>query len=199
MRLPTFTRSAATTTTADDETTAVRPPVAPRAQADTAPRPALETAPRPAPETAPRPKLDDRTPYAKTGTEPATEELTRPATPPAPPVVVDHGPRARTSVMATIGLALSVGAAALVLSGPLGGYGIAVAAIALLASTGGFVATRRRHVAGKFDGLIGMLVSGAALVVGILSVTGELSWLSLDTDTVRPAREWLDAQFPNWF
>ncbi|GAB7043662.1 MULTISPECIES: hypothetical protein [Catenuloplanes] len=185
MRLPTFTRSAGTTTTAEEETTAARPPVAPRAQADT----------------PPRAKVDDRTPYAKssTDTEPATEVIERPATPPAPPVVVDHGPRARTSIMATIGLALSVGAAALVLSGPLGGYGIAVAAIAFLASAGGFVATRRRHVAGKFDGLIGMLVSGAALVVGILSVTGELSWLSLDTDTVRPAREWLDAQFPNWF
>ncbi|GAB7050282.1 hypothetical protein [Catenuloplanes indicus] len=192
MRLPTFTRSAGTTT-ADDETTAARPPVAPRAQADTAPRAQADT--------AERPKVDDRTPYAKgsTGTEPATEVIERPATPSAPPVVVDRGPRARTSIMATIGLALSVGAAALVLSGPLGGYGIAVAAIAFLASTGGFVATRRRHVAGKFDGLIGMLVSGAALVVGILSVTGELSWLSLDTDTVRPAREWLDAQFPNWF
>ncbi|MDP9797533.1 hypothetical protein J2S43_006045 [Catenuloplanes nepalensis] len=171
MRLPTFTRSAGTTTTADDETTAVRPAVAPRE------------------------KVDDRTPYEKG----STDVMERPATPPAPPVVVDHGPRARTSVLATVGLALSVGAAALVLSGPLGGYGIAVAVIAFLASAGGFVATRRRHVAGKFDGLIGMLVSAAALIVGILSVTGELSWLSLDTDTVRPAREWLDAQFPNWF
>ncbi|MDR7281012.1 hypothetical protein [Catenuloplanes atrovinosus] len=179
MRLPTFTRSAGTTTTTEDETTATRPAVAPRA------------------------KVDDRTPYPKSSTdrtETTTEVIERPATPPAPPVVpVERAPRARTSLLATVGLALSIAAAALVLSGPLAGYGIAVAAIALLASLGGFVATRRRHVAGKLDALIGMLVSGAALIVGILAVTGELPWLSLDTDTVRPAREWLDAQFPNWF
>ncbi|WP_051799888.1 hypothetical protein [Catenuloplanes japonicus] len=172
MRLPTFTRSAGTTT-ADDEITEVRPAVAPR---DT--------------------KVDDRTPYAKS----STDTITRPSPPPPPVAVpVETGPRARTSIMATVGLALSVGAAALVMTGLLAGYGIGVAVIAFLASAAGFVATRHRHVAGKFDALVGMLVSAAALILGIMAVTGDLSWISVDSSTVGPAREWLDAQFPNWF
>jgi hypothetical protein len=176
VRLPTFTRSAGTTTAADDEKTEVRPAV------------------------TPRDKVDDRSPYATSPAEKTTEVIERPM-PPGPPVVVpaETGPRPRTSFMATVGLVLSIGAAALVLTGMLAGYGIAVAAIAFLASAAGFVATRHRHVAGKFDALIGMLVSAAALIVGIMAVTGELSWLGTDASTVGPAREWLDAQFPNWF
>lgn len=175
MRLPTFTRSAGTTT-ADDDITEVRPAV------------------------TPRDKVDDRSPYAKSSDDKTTEVIERPA-PPAPPVAVpvESGPRPRTSMMATIGLVLSIGAAALVLTGLLAGYGIAVAAVAFLISAAGFVATRHRHVAGKFDALIGMLAGAAALILGIMAVTGELSWLGTDASTVGPAREWLDAQFPNWF
>ena len=113
------------------------------------------------------------------------------------PVVA--GPKPRASLLATLGLMLSVAAALLVLSGPLLGYGIGVAGLALVLSLAGIHATRRRHVAGKSDALIGMVVSLAAIVVGVLALTGSLSWLGTDMHPVTSLREWLDAQFANRF
>jgi len=113
------------------------------------------------------------------------------------PVVA--GPKPRASLLATLGLMLSVAAALLVLSGPLLGYGIGVAGVALVLSLAGVSATRRRHVAGKTDALIGMVISLAAIVVGVLALTGSLSWLGTDMQPVTSLREWLDAQFANRF
>ncbi len=101
--------------------------------------------------------------------------------------------------MATLGLILGVGAALLVLSGPLLGYGMALAALALIVSVLGLFATRRRHVAGKTDALIGILLSLGAIVVGGLALTGSLSWLGTDMQPVNVLREWLDAQFVDRF
>ncbi|MEV6493403.1 thrombospondin, partial [Actinoplanes sp. NPDC051633] len=109
------------------------------------------------------------------------------------------GPRPRASLLATLGLILSVVAALLVLSGPLLGYGIGVAVLALVLSLSGIHATGRRHVAGKSDALIGMVLSLAAIVVGVLALTGSLSWLGTDMQPVNSAREWLDAQFVDRF
>jgi hypothetical protein len=86
-----------------------------------------------------------------------------------------------------------------VLSGPLLGYGIGVAGVALVLSLAGIRATSKRHVAGKTDALLGMIFSLAAIVVGVLALTGSLSWLGTDTQPVNNLREWLDAQFANRF
>ncbi len=109
----------------------------------------------------------------------------------------DKKPRA--SLMATLGLILGVASALLVLSGPLLGYGIGLAVLALIVSLAGVFATRRRHVAGKSDALIGMVLSLAAIVVGVLALTGSLSWLGTDMQPVNSLREWLDAQFVERF
>jgi hypothetical protein len=109
------------------------------------------------------------------------------------------GPRPRASLLATFGLILAVAAAMLVVSGPLLGYGIGVAVLALVLSLSGIHATGRRHVAGKTDALIGMVVSLAAIVVGVLALTGSLSWLGTDMQPVNSLREWLDTQFGNRF
>jgi hypothetical protein len=109
------------------------------------------------------------------------------------------GPRPRASLLATLGLILAVAAALLVLSGPLLGYGIGVAVLALILSLSGVHATGKRHVAGKSDALIGMFVALAAIVVGVLALTGSLSWLGTDTQPVSSVRDWLDAQFVNRF
>jgi hypothetical protein len=109
------------------------------------------------------------------------------------------GPRPRASLLATLGLILSVVAALLVLSGPLLGYGIGVAVLALILSLSGIHATGRRHVAGKSDALIGMVLSLAAIVVGVLALTGSLSWLGTDMQPVNSVREWLDTQFVDRF
>jgi len=116
-----------------------------------------------------------------------------------PRVPETAGPKPRASLLATLGLILGVAAAMLVLSGPLLGYGIGVAVVALLLSLAGLRATGRRHVAGKTDALIGMVLSLAAIVVGVLALTGSLSWLGTDMQPVTSAREWLDAQFVNRF
>jgi uncharacterized membrane protein len=115
------------------------------------------------------------------------------------PTPVAPGPRPRASLLATLGLILGVAGALLVLSGPLLGYGIGVAAVGLILSLSGIHATGKRHVAGKTDALIGMVLSLAAIVVGVLALTGSLSWLGTDMQPVHSFREWLDAQFVNRF
>ena len=39
----------------------------------------------------------------------------------------------------------------------------------------------------------------AAIVVGVLALTGSLSWLGTDLQPVNTVREWLDAQFIDRF
>jgi hypothetical protein len=131
-----------------------------------------------------RPSADLRRPAAESvGAEPA----------------VAAGPKPRSSLLATLGLVLGVASALLVLSGPLLGYGIGVAVLALILSLAGVRATAKRHVAGKTDALLGMVLSLAAIVVGVLALTGSLSWLGTDMHPVDSFRQWLDAQFVNRF
>jgi hypothetical protein len=112
---------------------------------------------------------------------------------------VATGPKPRASLLATLGLIGGVAAALLVLSGPLLPYGIGLAVLALILSVSGMHATGRRHVAGKTDALIGMVLSLAAIVVGVLALTGSLSWLGTDTQPVSTLRQWLDAHTVNRF
>ena len=109
------------------------------------------------------------------------------------------GPKPRASLLATLGLIGGVAAALLVLSGPLLPYGIGLAVLALILSVSGMHATGRRHVAGKTDALIGMVLSLAAIVVGVLALTGSLSWLGTDMQPISTLRQWLDAQTVNRF
>jgi hypothetical protein len=102
-------------------------------------------------------------------------------------------------MLATLGLIFAVASALLVLSGPLLGYGIGVAGLALVLSLAGIHATGRRHVAGKTDALIGMVLALGAIVVGVLALTGSLSWAGTDIQPVSNLREWLDTQFGNRF
>ncbi|TDB73975.1 thrombospondin [Micromonospora sp. KC723] len=109
------------------------------------------------------------------------------------PVVT--GPKPRTSLLATLGLVVSVVAAAAVLTGTLAGYGIALGAAGAVLAVLGLIATRRRHVAGTTDALIGMLVGLAAVVLGVIAMTGQFDWPTTDGDQVTRFREWLDSQF----
>ena len=101
--------------------------------------------------------------------------------------------------MATLSLIFGVAAAAFVLSGALAGYGIALGAIGVLLSIFGISATRRRHVAGKTDALLGFGIGAAAIVIGILAMTGSFTWPTTDADWVERLREWLDSQFVDRF
>ena len=217
MRIPTFSRQTETTDTTDTADTQ-RPATAPvRPRRDDATTPTADLSPAVQPD-SPAGKTDAKT-AAERDLPPAPKPATRAAPPPPPavtrrtgpepvteptPVVaqrppVDAGPKPRASLLATLGLMLGVAAALLVLSGPLLGYGIGVAGVALVLSLAGIHATGKRHVAGKSDALIGMVLALGAIVVGVLALTGSLSWLGTDMHPVTSLRQWLDAQTVNRF
>lgn len=124
----------------------------------------------------------------------ATHRETTPEHRPDDEVTVVTGPRPRASLLATLSLIFGVAAVLFVLTGALAGYGIALGAIALLLSFAGMSATGRRHVAGKSDALLGLLLGLAAVGLGVLAVTGQFGWPNTDADTVQRLREWLDTQ-----
>ena len=212
MRIPTFSRQ-----TQPETTDAERPTTAPAATST-----GTDT-------TAVRSRRGDEDTTADLGTAPRTERRTadlppaparadRTAPPPPPPSTVSRpvfprstddtltektpvvaGPKPRASLLATLGLILGVAAVLLVLSGPLLGWGIGVAGLGLILSLSGIHATGKRHVAGKSDALLGMVLALGAIVLGVLALTGSLTWLGTNTDTVPAFRHWLDAHTVNHF
>ena len=197
MRIPTFSRQS-DTTTEDERPTVVSNSTAPPAERTDAPPPV-------------RPRSSAVTPPAQAGAtrwnapggndHDTTADLRPVGTGRAQPVAapVDAGPKPRSSLLATLGLILGVASALLVLSGPLLGYGIGVAGLALVLSLTGIHATGRRHVAGKTDALVGMVLALGAIVVGVLALTGSLSWAGTDLQPVSSLRDWLDAHLVNRF
>jgi hypothetical protein len=217
VRLPTFSRQSTSDTTEtperpaatgtvtrphEDNTTEVRPAPSPvRARRD---EPDTLTDLPPAPKHASRTDTPPPPPAATTTTRPAPATTTGgPTARPTGSAAVDHpvatGPKPRASLLATLGLILAVASVLLVLSGPLMGYGLGVAGLALVLSLSGIHATGKRHVAGKTDALLGMILSLGAIVLGVLALTGALSWLGTDTQPVNTVREWLDARFIDRF
>nr|WTA66825.1 thrombospondin [Micromonospora sp. NBC_00855] len=118
-------------------------------------------------------------------------------TTPEPPVT--RGPKPRASLLATLGLIVSVVGAMFVLTGTLAGYGIGLGAFGAVLAVLGLMATRRRHVAGKTDALFGVMIGLAAVVIGVLAMTGQFDWPTTDGDWVQRFREWLDSQFVDRF
>jgi hypothetical protein len=103
---------------------------------------------------------------------------------------------ARTSVLALLGLVVGVVAVGTALTGLLATWAIPLGAIGLLLSFTGIISGARRHVAGRGPGTLGVLLSGTAVVFGILALTGQVSWLDSDVDQVARLNGWLDATFP---
>ncbi|GID98511.1 hypothetical protein Adi01nite_79230 [Amorphoplanes digitatis] len=208
MKLPTFSRQSDTTdrpSVATGSTDPVRPRTDPPTDPPTvtpppATPPTVVERRRPAEGqtlVAPRDTdTDTDTDLNSRDLRPPAREPVRPTTE-RPPVVA--GPKPRASLLATLGLIVSVAATLLVLSGPLLGYGIGLAVVGLVLSLCGISATGKRHVAGKTDALIGVVLSLGAIVVGVFALTGSLSWLGTDTQPVTSVREWLDAQVVNRF
>jgi hypothetical protein len=114
------------------------------------------------------------------------------------PVVVPatRGPRPRASLTATLSLILGVVAALSVLTGVLAGPGVALGLLAALAGLVGVAATSRRYVAGKTDALLGIALGVGAIVIGVLVLTGNLSWLNGQVDQVMRVHGWLAAHLP---
>jgi hypothetical protein len=104
------------------------------------------------------------------------------------------GPRPRSSLMATLALIAGVVGALGVLTGVLAGYGIAVGGLAVVLAIAGISATGRRHVAGRSEAMLALVLGLGAVVFGILVVTDSLAWISTASDKVGELRDWLDAQ-----
>ena len=119
------------------------------------------------------------------------DEATRDVESVEPTVVEPVGPRPRSSLFATLSLIVGVIAVVAVFTGMLADAGVGLGIVAAVLSIGGLSATRRRHVAGRFDAMLGLVLGLAAIMIGILAITNSLSWLSLDTDTIPPVRDWL--------
>ncbi|MCM0678846.1 thrombospondin, partial [Micromonospora phytophila] len=117
----------------------------------------------------------------------------------APERPVVAGPKPRASLLATLGLVVAVAAALFVLTGTLAGYGIALGAVGAVLAVLGLMATRRRHIAGKTDALLGIAIGLGAVVLGVLAMTGQFDWPTTDGDWVTRFREWLDSQFADRF
>lgn len=135
-------------------------------------------------------KLRDRADEPTTDTERGDRETV---------VVAPAGPRPRASLFATLSLILGVGSVLFVLAGTLAGYGIALGGLGALLGVAGISATSRRHVAGKSDALLGLVLGLGAVVLGILAMTGQFTWPTTDGDWVLRFREWLDSQFVDRF
>jgi len=203
VRIPTFSRQTEpetadaerpTPATAAAATDTRTTPVQPRRDDEPTTADLRKPPPPPPPSTVSRPvfpKSDD----TAVSTKPRSDDTA--VTAKTPPVMA--GPKPRASLLATSGLILGVASVLLVLSGPLLGWGIGVAGLALILSLSGIHATGKRHVAGKSDALLGMILALGAIVLGVLALTGSLNWLGTNTDTVTTFRHWLDAHTVNHF
>jgi hypothetical protein len=146
-----------------------------------------------------REKVSDRDVGYKHSTkiEEATEKAAEAIRDAAARAAVDRAhARARASVLASIALALAVAAALIVATGVLAVIGVGIAVLALLFAMGGLSATGRqyRFIAGRGQALVGLLLATAAIVVGILAITGVLPGFDTDTNVV----EELSDRLPGW-
>lgn len=107
--------------------------------------------------------------------------------------------RTRSSFWATISLVLGLAGALTVLTGVLAGPAIALGVLAAFAGVAGMAATTRRHVAGRADALLGMFFATAAIVLGILALTGALPWFGEEASPIASVAEWLAARVPWMF
>ncbi|MGE5828203.1 MAG: hypothetical protein ACM30G_07535 [Micromonosporaceae bacterium] len=145
-----------------------------------------------------RAKVDEREAARnRAAAEAPTVVTERPVSPaPTATAAAPASPRPRASLLAMGALVFGVTSALSVLSGILAGPGIVLGVLGIVLGFGGLAATGRRHVAGKADALLGLLLAMAAVVVGVGAFNGMVPWLSPDTDQVARAHDWLAAQLP---
>jgi hypothetical protein len=115
---------------------------------------------------------------------------TRPTPAPQPKI------RARASLFATLALMVGLTSVYAALSGRLAPVAVALGVLGLLLSFGGLSASGRPRVAGGGLSVFALLLSVGGAVLGVLAMTGTVTWLDSDVDQVSRLRDWLDAQFP---
>ena len=104
-------------------------------------------------------------------------------------------PPARASLFATLGLFVGTVGAAATATGRLAPVGLVLGVVGLIFALFGFFAGARPRVAGRGLGLLGLLLSAAAVVFAILAMTHRFPWLDSSVDEVAKMREFLDTHF----
>ena len=104
--------------------------------------------------------------------------------------------RARTSLLATLGLVVGLSATYAALSGRLAPVAVAVGVLGALLSLGGLSAANRRGMTGHGPAFLGLLASIAGIVLGVMASRHALPWLDTRADGAARLRDWLDAEIP---
>jgi hypothetical protein len=104
----------------------------------------------------------------------------------------------RTSTFATLGLIFGLAAMFATLTGLLAPIGVGLGVIGGAIAAGGLVGASRRGVTGHGVALLGLVCSLVAIVLGVLAISGHVSWLDSKTDEVARLRDWLNAHIA-WF
>jgi hypothetical protein len=99
----------------------------------------------------------------------------------------------RASVLATVGLLLVLPAAAAVATGVLAAPGAALGLVGTAFAVAGLVANRHRHIVGRGNAIIGVVVGALSVIAGALAVTGVVPGIDADTNQIARLVEWLDA------
>jgi zinc transporter ZupT len=99
----------------------------------------------------------------------------------------------RSSALATVSLLLASLGAAAVATGVLAVAGGVLGVVGVVFAIAGLVANRHRHIVGRGNAIIGLVLGVAAAVVAALSVTDLLPGLDAETNRVSQLVEWLDA------
>jgi hypothetical protein len=108
---------------------------------------------------------------------------------------------AHVSAMATLSLIVGVVAVMAALTGLMADEAIVLGVIGGAIAAGGLVGASRRGVTGHSLALIGLVASLGAILLGVLAIGGDLSWLNSKTDEVGRLHSWLLNELPwlkNW-
>ena len=130
-------------------------------------------------------------------------KVDEPAAPPKPsasgtadsPSVFTHR-QPRASRLATASLLMALPAVLAAATGVLAAPGAALGALGLLLALAGLNANRHRHIVGRGNALIGLVLGLAAIAIGALAMTGVVPGLNTETNQLGPLVEWLDANAP---
>ena len=120
----------------------------------------------------------------------------RPASTAGPGTSAGQPRWARVSGMATLSLILGVVALSATFTGLLAAQGVALGVIGGAVAAGGLVGAGRPGSTGHSVAFLGMIASLGAILLGILAIGGELSWLNSRTDEVARVHNWLISQLP---
>ncbi|GAA5196608.1 hypothetical protein GCM10023322_65940 [Rugosimonospora acidiphila] len=124
----------------------------------------------------------------------ATATVTEPASDTT--VEVERPRWAHVSAMATLSLIIGVVAVAAALTGLMAAEAIVLGVIGGAIAAGGLVGASRRGVTGHSLALLGLIASLGAILLGVLAIGSDLSWLDSKTDEVGRLHSWLLTQLP---